>query len=534
MPASDVDRIKRRAKKAFGETSQWHSAMRDAYKYAMPSRNEYDIVSPGAKKGTDVFDSTAIRGVKKFANRIVSGMFPAGREWAKLEAGPLAPVETKGEVSRVLEGATKTLFSVLHTATNFQTAIGEFGLDLVAGTACMLINPGDLDEPVVYQTVPPVHVGLEEGANGKVCGVYRRPKVPGRSLKEQWPDVRPSADLTKLMTDKPDEEIDKLLEATYWDAKSRLWYYEVICERSGTKIVSRKYQSSPWVVARWAKCSNEVAGRGPLLDATPDIKTINKLVELSLMNAALAVSGVYTGVDDGVLNPDTVRIVPGAIVAVARNQGHPSGASLAPLERAGDFDVSQIEHERLASSINGLLANNALPPEAGPVRSATEYIQRAKDLSEDLGASFGRLVSEAMIPIIQRTIDILIDRNLIKLPAGVRRIRVGGGGVKLTVTSPLAQLQNLDDVDAIARTIETSNALVGKDLTMLALKIEDVPQQIAEKLGFPASLIRSNPEKKRLVEMVATMMAAEQAAGTGNMQGMLQQVGQPGGGLAAA
>jgi hypothetical protein len=534
VPAADVERIRRRAKKAFAETSQWHSAMRDAYKYAMPSRNEYDIVSPGAKKGTDVFDSTAIRGVKKFANRIVSGMFPAGRDWAKLEAGPLAPIEQKGEIAQVLEEATKTVFSIMHTATNFQTAIGEFGLDLVAGTACMLINPGTLDEPIVYQTVPPVHVGLEEGANGKVCGVYRRPKVTARDLKEQWADARPSPDIAKAMTEKPDDLLDKLLEATYYDSKSKLWYYEVICERSGSKIVSRKYNSSPWIVTRWMKCSNEVAGRGPLLDATPDIKTINKLVELSLMSAALAVSGVYTAVDDGVLNPDTVRIVPGAMIAVARNQGHPSGASLAPLERAGDFDVSQIEHERLAGSINGLLANNALPPEAGPVRSATEYIQRAKDMSEDLGASFGRLVSEAMIPIMQRTLDILIDRNLIKLPAGVRRIQVGGGGVKLTVTSPLAQLQNLDDVDAIARTVETSNALVGKDLTMLALKIEEIPTQIAEKLGFPASLIRSKPEQKRLVEMVAGMMAAEQMSGTGNMSGMLQQVGQPGGALAAA
>ena len=45
-----------------------------------------------------------------------------------------------------------------------------------------------------------------------------------------------------------------------------------------------------------------------------DIKTLNKTLELLLKNASLAISGIYTAADDGVLNPNNIRITPGAII----------------------------------------------------------------------------------------------------------------------------------------------------------------------------------------------------------------------------
>ena len=46
-----------------------------------------------------------------------------------------------------------------------------------------------------------------------------------------------------------------------------------------------------------------------------------KVKELVLKNASLAVSGVYPAAADGVLNPQTIQITPGAIIPVARNGG---------------------------------------------------------------------------------------------------------------------------------------------------------------------------------------------------------------------
>ena len=56
----------------------------------------------------------------------------------------------------------------------------------------------------------------------------------------------------------------------------------------------------------------EIYGRGPCLYALPDIKTLNKVIELNLKNASLSIGGVFTAVDDGVLNPqgysDSARV----------------------------------------------------------------------------------------------------------------------------------------------------------------------------------------------------------------------------------
>ena len=147
------------------------------------------------------------------------------------------------------------------------------------------------------------------------------------------------------------------------------------------------------------KVAGEIYGRGLLLTALPDIKTLNKTKELLLKNATLSVMPVFTAQDDGVLNPHTVKIVPGAIIPVARNGGS-QGESLRPLPRAGDFNVSQLIINDLRMSIKQILLDESLPPDNMSARSATEIVERMKELSQNLGSAFGRLINETMIPIV--------------------------------------------------------------------------------------------------------------------------------------
>jgi hypothetical protein len=52
-----------------------------------------------------------------------------------------------------------------------------------------------------------------------------------------------------------------------------------------------------------------------------DAKTLNKVKELLLRNAALAVSGVWMARNDGVINANSVRIFPGAVLPVRSTAG---------------------------------------------------------------------------------------------------------------------------------------------------------------------------------------------------------------------
>lgn len=507
--------LESRAEKAWQEKEPHRTEVREFYEFCMPHRERREQFTPGEKRTDKIFDSTGLVATKRFANRIVSGLFPPHREWARLEPGPQVPEEAKLEIAEALDLVTKKVFGVLHHQSNFQVAIGEWALDLATGTSAILVQRGGPELPVQFEPVPNLSFATEDGPDGSIVFVCRKPGYRNRELKVAWPDVSLTGELAAQVRDNPNERTEGIWEVTYLDQDKGTWHYCVLYQKE--HLVKRVLKANPWVITRFYKGSRESFGRGPGLDALPDIKTLNKLVELVLKNAAIAVAGVYTVVDDGVVNPDNIRLAPGTFIPVARNNGHPAGASIAPLERAGDFDVSQLEQERLQMSIKKALLDDQLPPMEGPVRSATEIAERMQQLSQDVGAAFGRLIREAAVPLMQRSIDLLIESgDITELGPGVR---IGGRGIAMRVVSPLAQSDNMRDVQAVAQTVEISAAIAGPEALKVAFKIEKLPEFVAQKMGFPASLIRNAEEQKAEQQKVAQAMAMAQQA--------MQQQGAP-------
>lgn len=496
----------------------------DAYEFALPQRNLYDGYWEGKvggqKKMVRVFDSTAINSVQRFANRMQSGIFPPQRKWCKFEAGTDIPDDRKMEAQMALDIYLDKMFAVIKQS-NFDIAIGEFLLDLSVGTAVMMVQSGDDVNPINFVPVPQYLVAIEEGANGAVDNVYRRMRIKAEAIQRQWSDAEITGTLARLVEEKPTEEVE-LVEATIFDQKRGDYTYCVIHRESKTEIVSRRIKVSPWVVSRYMKVAGEIYGRGPVITALPDIKTLNKTKELLLKNAALAISGVYTAADDGVINPATIRIVAGAIIPVARNGG-PQGESLKALPRSGDFNVSQLVINDLQQNIKRILLDESLPPDNMSARSATEVVERMKELSQNLGSAFGRLINETMIPLVEKILQVMDDRGLIDMP-----LRVNGLEVRVMPTSPLAMSQNMEEIQNIMQYAQII-AGFGQE-AQFGLKKSEAMDMIAEKLGVPAKL-RYSPEERAMEMQKAAQMAQQFAAA--NPEAAAQAVGKAvqGGGM---
>ena len=434
MMRLDAKQVLQRHDKALTKKEDFRNLYDEAYEFALPQRNLYDGYYDGGvqgqKKMNRVFDSTAINSTQRFANRMQSGIFPPQRKWCRLEPGSDIPFERRAEAQAALDAYGDKMFDTLKQS-NFDVAIGEFLLDLCVGTAVMLVQPGDDVNPINFIPVPQFLVSFDEGANGQVDNVYRRMKLKAESIQRQWPDAELPQELKNMIEQKPTEEVE-LVEATIFDQERGDYCYHVIDKRTKTELVYRRMDHSPWIVSRYAKIAGETYGRGPLITALPDIKTLNKTLELVLKNASLSISGVYTAADDGVLNPNTVKIMPGAIIPVARNGG-PQGESLRPLPRAGDFNVSQIVMDDLRGNIKRTLLDESLPPDNMSARSATEVVERMKELSQNLGSAFGRLINETMIPVVSRMLQVMDERGLITLP-----LKVNGLEIKIAPVAPLA------------------------------------------------------------------------------------------------
>jgi len=508
-----VDDIIKRAEVAQRKKDLFEDLYRDAYEFALPQRQLYGYWegnSVGNKKMARVFDSTAINSTQRFANRLQSGIFPPQRKWCRLEPGQDIPVDRKVQAQSVLDVYNEKMFAVIKQS-NFDIAIGEFLLDLSVGTACMLVQPGDDVAPINFIPVPMFLVSYEEGANGQVDKVYRRMRMKGESITQQWKDAELPESMKQRIQDKPTDDVE-LLEATIYDAERGDWCYHVLDKTTKEEIVYRRMKSSPWVISRYMKVAGEIYGRGPLITALPDIKTLNKTLELVLKNASLAVAGVYTAADDGVLNPQTVKLAPGAIIPVARNGG-PQGESLRPLPRAGDFNVSQIVINDLRQNIKRVLLDESLPPDNMSARSATEVVERMKELAQNLGSAFGRLINETMVPLVSRILQVMDERGLIDLP-----LRVNGLEVKVAPVAPLAMAQNMEEVNSVVQFMQLTQQLGNEGA--LAVKMGELIDYLGDKLGVPASLRTSAAERAYLIEEQRKLAAEDQAmmAMAGNQQ----------------
>ena len=265
--------------------------------------------------------------------------------------------------------------------------------------------------------------------------------------------------------------------------------------------------SNPFICFRWSKCAGEVYGRGPLMNGLSAIKTTNLTIELILENAQMAISGIYQMDDDGVVNPDTIQLVPGSIIPKAIGS-----AGLQPIQAAGRLDFAQFNLSEMRVNIKKALYNDMLGnPDRTPA-SATEIAERMADLSRRIGSAFGRLQAELVQPVLQRVIYILKKQGRIDLPT------VNGREVKIKSVSPLAQAQANQDITSVARFLELIQGRFGPEMMQLLVNSEETAAFLAKKFGVPDTLIRDEEERKQLVAMAQQMAQQQQM-----MQGEPQQ-----------
>jgi hypothetical protein len=517
MMRLSAEDVLKRHEKALIKKEEFRNLYEECYEFALPQRNLYDGhfdgKSTGNKKMNRIFDSTANHSTQRFANRMQSGIFPPQRNWCRLEPGTDIPEERKGEAQAALDVYSEKMFAALKQS-NFDVAIGEFLLDLCVGTAVMMVQPGDDINPINFIPVPQYLVSFEEGANGKVDNVYRRIRMKGEAIQAQWPEAEIPKELQDKIDQKPTDDVE-LVEAVLYDYKRGDYCYHVIHKQSKAELVYRRMEYSPWIVSRYAKVAGEIYGRGPLVTALPDIKSLNKAVELTFKNASINMAGVYTAADDGVLNPNTVQIKPGAVIPVARNGG-PQGESLRPLPRSGNFDLSQLIFNDLRANIKRILLDESLPPDNMSARSATEVVERMKELAQNLGSAFGRLINETMVPLVTKVLAVMDQKGIINMP-----LKVNGLEIKISAVAPLAQAQSMEEVDKVLQYAQIVQA-AGPQAQM-SLKVEEMMEFIAEKLGIPQRLLTTKVE--RMMMQQQAMQMAQQAAAE-NPEAAGQAVGE--------
>ncbi len=532
MAQLDVKDLCARGDAAKAKKDVWTPMLRDAYALVLPMRNPYDTDKGSKGQVIDrMYESTAMYSTFKAANRMLLEWVPPDQVWCDLKPGPVMEMMYAGQEKQLEQlkeylGKIVRIMTMVFSSGSFTSAIHEAFLDLItAGIGVMLVleNPSSDTEPAIFESVAQNEVYIEEGAGGVIDGVYRdRSNVKVRKIKDIWEDAEIPDEMQKMIdgqTKKKEAEVD-LLEVTYKDRQTGKWNYEVLWKKGGdhdpVRIVERLYDTNPWIVFRWSKVPGSPYGPGPVMMALPDIKTINAVMMMVLKNAALALSGTYLAADDGVINPENVVLSPGGIIPVASTGGS-LGASLAPLQTGREFNVGQIVLKDLRVQIKKALLDNGLPPMEGNVRSATEIIQRMRELTQELGGAMGRLTNELIVPLVQRVADILARRGFIP-----QSININQYLVKVQVNSPLARAQQMQDVERVIQWLEICMQIGGVDGMAMAAKVEEILPWVADRIGVPDELVRDEDERGAMKQYVAEIIAMQQAQASNDMVPMAQ------------
>ena len=499
-----VAKILKRFATANSRYEQWRTLHQEAMDYSLPNRETFTITANGQRKGHFVYDSTAEEGIDQFASRIQGSLVPSWTQWMDLVAGDDIPDDQVEEVNKALKKATDTFFSNINHS-NFDTEITPSLLDLGVGTGAILIEENDFDESsaLKFTNVPLAELYVEKPARGAIKNVFRKQKVEAGNIPITWPSAEIPEKLQKIVDKTPEKEVE-ITNAFLFNTKSKLYTQIVIWEKSS--IFVQEFKTRRLIVFRWSVTPGEAYGRGPAIKKLPDIRTANKIVELTLGNAALQMSGVFTGKSDGIFNPHTARIAPATIIPVGSNDN--ANPTLRPLPLSGNLGIADHLLEGYQNNIRKAFFSNPLGDITDPVRSATENILRNQEFLKQSGANIGRQKTELIEPIVAASVDILIGRG--KMPD----ITVDGKDVTIKQSSPLAKAEDIEEFQNTQLWLSTMAQFVPEEVLGLKVKIEDLPSAFQKQLGTDPALLRSEAETAEVAGKVqaASEQQLEQGA----------------------
>ena len=139
---------------------------------------------------------------------------------------------------------------------------------------------------------------------------------------------------------------------------------------------------------------------------------------------------------------------------------------------------------------------------------------------QDSGAAFSRLQTEFIEKIIKRSVDILIEEG------EIQPVKIDGRAVTIKHTSPLAKVQDQDELAAL-RTLLESGAAFGPELLAGSVVMEEVLPWIAKKLGVDNDLIRTQQEREAYKQAMAQQVQQQQMMDQHRMQQEVAQAEQP-------
>ena len=528
--------IKKRVDALASDRGTWEVNWQEILDYVMPRKADVVTLRTKGEKRTEVlFDSSAITANNLLAASLHGTLTSPSLPWFSIKLRD-EELNKNRDVQLWLEDTGRKMYDTFNE-TNFNTEVHELYLDLCSiGTAAIFVeeaNEGFDKNGIHFNTLHIAEYYIQENVNGKVDTLYRKYKLTARQAVQEFGEKNVGEKILTAAKEKPDQKFNFIhaVEPTEdykratGKSSTKLPYHSChVCEEDKMVVRTGGYNEFPYLVPRWSKATGEIFGRSPSYNALPDIKTLNKAVEIGLKAWAKAIDPPLLVQDDGVIG--RVRTTPAGITVV-RNDG-----AVKPLQIASNWQITDLKENQLRTAIRQAFYSDQLQLQDGPQMTATEVQVRYELMQRLLGPTLGRFQTEFLNPLIERVFGIMYRAKALNEAPSI----IGDTKIDIEYVGPLARSQRMEEAVAIERLYQLAMSIGQIDPSIMDnIDHDEAIRMRAKLLGVPKTIMKDINDVNDMREQRAMMQQAQQQAQlqqaqaqTALTQGQaMNQLGQP-------
>ena len=493
----------------------WESTWKEIARFVNPKRNDWDIETEGGKRATEVYSSTAISALDLMCNGLIGYLVSRTTPWLRLKAEDNELMQFP-EVRQYLQDVEEQLYSEFNRS-NFYDIQSELFHDAGStGTACVHVDEDYTRERINYTARHPKEVYLADDRYGVVDTVLRRYTMTAKQIIEEFSAKTGAGEGNMLDEAWIDEQKDRLyktfnvIHAVYPrkerdpgkdDNLNKRYASVYILEGQQRVLRNTGIDEMCDIVWRWDKNTDEVYGRSPAWSALADIMRDNRIAK-DLMRL-----GEYT-VNPAVQYPGRIEyrlsLMPGG-----KNPYRDPNELIQPI-KLGDYPVGNDRELRLTEAIKDAFFVDFFLglQEISKTMTVPEVMERQSEKATVLSAAVGRINSELLDPLIDKTFAIASEAG--RMPEPPEILLADQARIRIEYIGPLAQvLQRSFATQGIKRSLENVLPYMQVFPDMLdMIDSDELTKQILIAGGMPEKIIRKDEDVERIRQARAQQQQA--------------------------
>lgn len=526
------------------ERSTFENQWRDVEEFVAPVRGTLTsggslILTPGSDRRSRIFDGTAIFANEQLASLLASQLINPRLKWLGLRTRD-EELNKKDAVIRWLSEVRDLILVLINAAeSRFHQAAHEFFLDLGAfGTGIMMIEEQTGSVPFIFRAFPILQVYIREDTKSRVDTTFILFKISARQAKNKYGfenlpvriqtalKVNPTERFEFLHVIQPREIFNRKLP----DSLNMPVESIHIAIEDGKVVRESGFKEMPALVARATLLSGEIYGRGPGLNLLPEIRMAQRVREVTIRGAQLAIAPALQATDDGVIGQ--VKTFPNAINIIrppmSKNEIRPIQTGSRP-----DFGERFLDGIQ-ANILRGFFLDPAEFTPLEPRVTAFATADRRDARFQRMTPLTQRLQSEWLAKMVDVIFAVLGRKKMLpELPAELRDRE--GNPIDASFTSPAAQAQLVSEADNMVRFIgRIAPALEFDPDASVTLNVDEyIRQQAINSSVSPKLLETPDRTKEKRNELAESRAAAAQTQEVGagakaalDLSGAVKNVGE--------